>query len=126
MAKKKEETVEEVEMAEEVVIEEEDLAGEEAGESWTQEFVAAGEELVNMVKSLMHETAVRRVVVKNEARNIHLSLPLAVGLPGIALAILWAPFIAAVAVVGALAIDCTITVERVAEEKEPEVTLAAE
>ena len=125
MAKKKEETVEEVEMGEEVVIEEDDLA-EEAGQPWTQEFVAAGEDLVKMVKGLMHETAVRRVVVKNEARNINLSLPLAVGLPGIALAILWAPFIAAVAVVGALAIDCTITVERVAEEKEPEVTLATE
>jgi hypothetical protein len=125
MANKNEEFVEEVEMAEEVIIEEDDLA-EEAGESWTEEFVTAGEDLVNMVKGLMHETAVRRVVVKNEARNIHLSLPLAVGLPGIALGILWAPFIAAVAVVGALMIDCTITVERVAEEKEPEVTLAAE
>ena len=124
MAKKKEETVEEVEMGEEVVINEEDVA--EDGGSWTEEFVAAGEDLVNFVKSLMHETAVRRVVVKNEARNINLSLPLAVGLPGIALGILWAPFIAAVAVVGALMIDCTITVERVAEEKEPEVTLAAE
>ena len=112
----------EAEMAEEVVINEEDVAGE--GESWTEEFVAAGEDLVNMVKKLMHETAVRRVVVKNEARNIHLSLPLAVGLPGIALGILWAPFIAAVAVVGALMIDCTISVERVAAEKEPESTLA--
>ena len=114
----------EVEMAEEVVINEEDVA--EKGESWTEEFVAAGEDLVNMIKKLMHETAVRRVVVKNEARSIHLSLPLAVGLPGIALAILWVPFIAAVAVVGALMIDCTITVERVAKEKEAEPVLATE
>lgn len=113
----------EAEMGEEVVINEEDVAAK--GESWTEEFVAAGEDLVNMVKKLMHETAVRRVVVKNEARNIHLSLPLAVGLPGIALGILWAPFIAAVAVVGALMIDCTITVERVAD-KEAEPTLATE
>lgn len=124
MAKKDEMHEEVEEMAEKVVINEEDVA--EEAESWTEEFVAAGEDLVNMVKKLMHETAVRRVVVKNEARNIHLSLPLAVGLPGIALGILWAPFVAAVAVVGALMIDCTITVERVAEEKEPEVTLATE
>lgn len=124
MAKKDEMHEEVEEMAEKVVINEEDVA--EAGESWTEEFVAAGEDLVNMVKKLMHETAVRRVVVKNESRNIHLSLPLAVGLPGIALGILWAPFVAAVAVVGALMIDCTITVERVAEEKEPEATLATE
>jgi hypothetical protein len=107
---------EKAEEAEEVVINEEDLA--EEGESWTEEFVAAGEDLVNMVKQLVHETAVRRVVIKNEARNIHLSVPLAVGVPGIVFGILWAPFIAALSLVAALMVDCTITVERVAE-KEP-------
>jgi len=117
MAKKKEKPVEEVEMAEEVVINEEDLADDE-GESWTEEFVAAGEDLVNMVKGLVHETAVRRVVIKNEERNIHLSVPLAVGVPGIVFGILWAPFLAALSLVAALMVDCTITVERVAE-KEP-------
>jgi hypothetical protein len=118
MAKKnsKEEQVEEVETAEEVVIEEEDLA--EEGETWTEEFVAAGEELVNMVKELVHETAVRRVVVKNEERNIHFSVPLAVGVPGIIFGILWAPVVAALSLVAALMVDCTITVERMAE-KEP-------
>ena len=119
MAKKKEkkEKVEEVveELAEEVVIDEEDLA--EEAESWTEEFVAAGEDLVNMVKGLVHETAVRRIVIKNEARNIHLSLPLAVGLPGIAYGIVMAPFFAALAMVATLLIDCTITVERVAEKE---------
>jgi hypothetical protein len=115
MVKQHEEQVEEVEMAEEVVMNEEDFA--EEGESWTEEFVAAGEDLVNMVKKLAHETAVRRVVVKNEARNIHLSLPLAVGLPGIALSIMWAPFFAALALVAALMVDCTIAVERVAEKE---------
>ncbi len=123
MAKKKskEEQVEEVETVEEVVIEEEDLA--EEGETWTEEFMAAGEELVNMVKELVHETAVRRVVVKNEERNIHISVPLAVGVPGIVFGILWAPVVAALSLVAALMVDCTITVERVAE-KEP--TAAAE
>lgn len=116
---KKTEKIEEVEMAEEVVINEEDLA--EEGESWTEEFVAAGEDLVNMVKQLVHETAVRRVVIKNEDRNIHLSVPLAVGVPGIIFGILWAPFIAALSLVAALMVDCTITVEA---EKEP--TLATE
>ncbi|MAT98462.1 MAG: hypothetical protein CL608_15060 [Anaerolineaceae bacterium] len=114
--KKKEEQVEEVETAEEVVIDEEDLA--EEGETWTEEFVAAGEDLVNMVKELVHETAVRRVVVKNEERNIHISVPLAVGVPGIVFGILWAPVVAALSLVAALMVDCTITVERVAE-KEP-------
>ena len=117
MAKKKEKVVskEKVEEAEEVVINEEDLA--EEGESWTEEFVAAGEDLVNMVKQMVHETAVRRVVVKNEERNIHLSVPLALGVPGIAYGIVMAPFFAALALVAALMVDCTITVERVAEKE---------
>lgn len=114
--KKKEKPVEEVEMAEEVVIDEEDVA--EESESWSEEFVAAGEDMVNMVRELVHETAVRRVVVKNEARKIHISVPLAVGVPGIVFGILWAPVIAALSLVAALMVDCTITVERVAE-KEP-------
>ncbi len=119
MAKKKEksekkEKVEEV-IAEEVVIEEEDLA--EEAESWTEEFVAAGEDLVNMVKQLVHETAVRRIVIKNEARDIHLSVPLAIGLPGLAYGIVMAPFFAALTFVATLMIDCTITVERVAEKE---------
>lgn len=117
MAKKKEKVVnkEAVAEAEEVVINEEDLP--EEGESWTEEFVAAGEDLMKMVKGLVHETAVRRIVIKNEARNIHLSVPLAVGLPGIAYGIVMAPFFAALAMVATLLIDCTITVERVAEKE---------
>ena len=109
MAKKKED------VEEEVVIEVEDLP--EEGESWTEEFVAAGEDVVKMVKGLVHETAVRRVVVKNEERNIHISIPLALGLPGIAFGIMMAPFYAALALVAALMVDCTITVERVAEKE---------
>ncbi|MCP4419795.1 MAG: DUF4342 domain-containing protein [Chloroflexi bacterium] len=122
MAKKNEKT-EEVgeEFAEEVVIEMEDLP--EEGESWTEEFVAAGEDVVKMVKQLVHETAVRRVVVKNEERNIHLSIPLALGVPGIAAGIMMAPFFAALALIAALMVDCTITVERVAEK---EAAVAAE
>jgi Domain of unknown function (DUF4342) len=110
MAKKKEKVEEE-----EIVIEVEDLP--EEGESWTEEFVAAGEDVVNMVKGLIHETAVRRVVVKNEARNIHLSLPLALGVPGIAAGIMMTPFFAALALIAALMVDCTISVERVAEKE---------
>ncbi|MCP4416026.1 MAG: DUF4342 domain-containing protein, partial [Chloroflexi bacterium] len=77
----------------------------------------AGEDVVKMVKQLVHETAVRRVVVKNEERNIHLSIPLALGVPGIAAGIMMAPFFAALALIAALMVDCTITVERVAEKE---------
>ena len=81
---------------------------------WTEEFVVAGEELVGMVKKLVHETNIRRVVVKNEARRIHLEIPLILGVAGIALL----PVYSALALIAALVTDCTILVERVAEEKE--------
>lgn len=120
MAKKKEKVVEVGDsigdsIAEEVVINEEDLP--EESDSWTDEFVAAGEDIVKVVKQLVHETAVRRIVIKNEARNIHLSLPLAVGVPGIAASIMMAPFFAALALIATLMVDCTISVERVAEKE---------
>lgn len=80
-----------------------------------EEFVVAGEELVNFVKKLVHETAVRRLIVKNEKRNIHLEIPLAVGVAGIALL----PVYSALALIAALVTECTILVKRVPEEKEP-------
>jgi hypothetical protein len=76
---------------------------------WTEEFVVAGEELVEMVKKLVHETNIRRVVVKNEARRIHLEIPLILGVAGIALL----PLYSALALIAALVTDCTILVERV-------------
>jgi hypothetical protein len=76
---------------------------------WTEEFVVAGEELVEMVKKLVHETNIRRVVVKNEARRIYLEIPLILGVAGIALL----PLYSALALIAALVTDCTILVERV-------------
>lgn len=88
----------------------------ETGRSWTEEFVVAGGELVDMVKRLVHETNVRRIVVKNEARNIHLELPLLLGVAGIAML----PAYTALALIAALVTDCKILVERV--EKAPEAS----
>ncbi|MBE2198779.1 MAG: DUF4342 domain-containing protein [Anaerolinea sp.] len=81
-------------------------------ESWTEEFVVAGEELVNFVKKLVKETTVRRLVIKNEARHIHLEIPLVLGVAGIALL----PVYAALGLVAALVTDCTILVERTDEK----------
>ncbi|MFO7538333.1 MAG: DUF4342 domain-containing protein [Chloroflexota bacterium] len=80
--------------------------------SWTEEFVVAGEELVDAVKKLVHETNIRRVVVKNEQRRIHLEVPLLLGVAGIALL----PVYSALALIAALVADCTILVERIAEK----------
>lgn len=105
--------------AEHIHIDEEETKEDAKQEKvWTEEFVAAGNELVDMVKKLVHETNVRRIVVKNEARRIHLELPLLVGIAGIALL----PVYAALALIAALAVDCTIMVERV--EKAPKAETA--
>ncbi|MCA9972504.1 MAG: DUF4342 domain-containing protein, partial [Anaerolineales bacterium] len=58
---------------------------EHDGASWTEEVVVAGEELVDAVRRLVNETTVRRLVIKNEARRIHLEIPLLLGVAGIAL-----------------------------------------
>lgn len=84
--------------------------------AWSEEFIVAGSELVEAVKKLVHETNVRRVVVKNEARRIHLELPLLIGVAGIALL----PVYSALALIAALVADCTILVERIAEESDEE------
>jgi hypothetical protein len=101
-------------MEETIHIDEEDLgqdaAGpEESAEKWTEEFVVAGEELVEMVKQLIHEANVRRIIVKNEEQRILLEIPLVVGVVGIA----WLPLYASLALIAALVSNCTITVERV-------------
>ncbi|MEJ2749036.1 MAG: DUF4342 domain-containing protein [Anaerolineae bacterium] len=102
-------------MYEKIDVEEEPQAesAEEEGQNWTEEFTVAGEELVAKVKQLVHETSVRRIVIKNEAKRIHFEIPLALGVVGIALL----PVYSAVALIAALVVDCTIVVERV--EKEP-------
>jgi len=102
----------EEEINEEIDVEEDEM---DDGTQWTEEFVVAGSEIVDAVKRLIHEAGVRRIVVKNDEKRIHLELPLWIGVAGIALL----PFYAALAVIAALLVDCTILVERdVPKEKE--------
>ncbi len=95
----------------------------EEGKSWTEEFVVAGEELVDVVKKLVREATVRRLVVKNEKMNLNLEVPLVMGVAGIAML----PVYSAVALIAALVMDCTILVERrePVSEKEPEMVAEA-
>lgn len=107
------------EAAEETIhIEEDDLEAEaedaaSAGEEWAEEFVVAGEELVDTVKELIHEANVRRIIVKNEEKRVLLEIPLVLGVAGI----LMLPAVySALALIAALVTDCTIAVERVETE----------
>ena len=107
------------EYEEKIDVEEEATAEGREKQSWTEEFVVAGEELVKTIKQLVQEAGVRRIVIKNEAQRINLEIPLVLGVAGIALL----PVYSAVALIAALVADCTITVERV--EKAPESETAA-
>ncbi len=98
-----------------IKVTEEELKQEEGGKGkrWQEEFVVASEELWETVKKLLHETAVRRIIIRNEAKHINVELPLAFGIAGIALL----PAYTAVALIAALVTDCKILVERVETEE---------
>lgn len=103
---------------EKIHVEDETVSGEKE-QTWTEEFVVAGEALLEKVKGLVHEAAVRRLVIKNEARNIHFEVPLTLGVAGIAMM----PAYAALALIALLVVDCTIMVERRVIEEKPEAVV---
>ncbi|MBS7630740.1 DUF4342 domain-containing protein [Candidatus Bathyarchaeota archaeon] len=72
------------------------------------EFEVSSEDLVGKVKNLIHEGNVRRIVVKNEAGESLLEIPVTVGVIGFLLA----PYLAALGVIAALVTKSTIVVER--------------
>lgn len=74
----------------------------------TEEFVVNGDEVVAKVKELLKEVNVRRIIIKNEAGETIVELPVSVGLIGVIIA----PMIAAVGAAAALLTKCTIIVER--------------
>lgn len=107
-------------MSEEETIHVEDESTEEqeqAGEErvWSEEFKVAGEELLETVKTLMHEAGVRRLIIKNREGRVLLEVPLFLGVAGIAMFGWWS----AVALIAALVTECTIVVERVEKQPEP-------
>jgi len=68
---------------------------------------AAGNQVIETIKELIHEGNVRRISIKQDGRTIA-EFPLTFGVVGAALA----PVLAAVGAIAALATDCTIEVQR--------------
>ncbi len=100
--------------AEVIEILEEDLSSaEETGRAWSEELGDAGNEVKRFAKNLWKEGTTRRVVVRNEAGDTVVNLPVAMG----ALALfppLTAPILG-ISVVGsvvALATKCKISMEK--------------
>ena len=78
-----------------------------------ESFKAESENVVDKIKSVIHEGNVRRVIVQHEGRTIA-EFPLTAGVVGTVLA----PVLAAVGALVALLKDCTVHIERVAEESQ--------
>ena len=78
----------------------------------TEEFKVNGEDLLKKVNELIAEGNVRRIIVRNKDGKTLVELPLTIGVVGAALA----PVLAAVGAIAALVTECTIIVEREADE----------
>jgi len=71
-----------------------------------------GQHVVDRVKELIAEGNVRRIVIKQGERTIA-EFPLSIGVVGA----VFAPVLAAIGAITALATDCKIEVERVVDKK---------
>ncbi len=78
----------------------------------TEKFTVSGNELVDRVKQLIHEGNIRRVRLLHQGRTV-LEIPLSIGAPAAAIAIMTAPVLAALGAFAALVTECTIEVEKV-------------
>lgn len=74
---------------------------------YTEAIQVKGGELIDRVKTLIHEGNVRRVVIKQGEETI-VEFPLTLGVVGAVLV----PMLAAAGAIAALVTDCTIEVER--------------
>lgn len=82
--------------------------GTPVGKTFTEEISVASENLIQRVKELLHEGNVNRVIVKDEKGQVLLEIPATVGVIGV----MFAPWLAALGTIAALATHCTISVER--------------
>lgn len=73
-----------------------------------EEFSVSADDLGKKVKELLHEGNVTRIIIKDEQDKVLLEIPATVGVIGV----VFAPMLAALGVIAALATNCRIVVER--------------
>ena len=83
----------------------------------TEKFTVDGSQVVEKVKELIHQGNIRRVRLIHKGRPL-IDIPLSVGVPVAAAAVLAAPLLAAVGAIAALVTECTIEVERTEDTPE--------
>ncbi len=74
----------------------------------TEEFKVSGAALLETIKQLLHESNIRRVIIKNDEGKTLMEIPLTLGVVGVLLL----PTLAAIGAIAALVTDCTIVVEK--------------
>lgn len=78
----------------------------------TEEFRVQGDELVARVKDLIHAGNIRRIIVKNEANQTLIEIPLTVGVVGGVLGAAFFPVLAALGAIGAVVAHLTLVIEK--------------
>jgi hypothetical protein len=73
-----------------------------------EEIKVLGHELADKVKQLVHEGNVRRIIIKNEHGRTFIEIPVTVAAVGV----IFAPELAAVGALAAMAAKFTVVVER--------------
>jgi hypothetical protein len=85
-----------------------------AFQDFVEEVQVLGRDLVDKVKSLVHEGNVRRIIVRDEHGNTFIEIPVTVAAVGAVLA----PVLAAVGAISALVAKFTVVIVR-ADDKPP-------
>lgn len=80
-----------------------------------EEIKVLGNELVDKVKALIREGNVRRIIIKNEQGQTFVEIPVSVAAVGA----VFAPVLAAVGALAAMAAKFTIVVEKAREDETP-------
>lgn len=81
-------------------------------ETQVEEFSISGDNLMSRVQELLHESNIRRILIKNPSGQVLLDIPLTAGLVGGAVGItFFAPLVAVAAIAGMVA-RFTLVVER--------------
>ena len=81
----------------------------------SEKFTVSGDKLVEKIKQLIHEGNIRRVRVIHEGKTVF-EIPLSIGAPATAAAIIVAPLLAAIGAFAALVTECTIEIEKVEDK----------
>ena len=80
----------------------------EKANTFFEEIKVLGHELADKVKELIHEGNVRRIIIKDEQGHTFLEIPVTVA----AIGIMFAPVLAAVGALAAMAAKFTVVVEK--------------